>query len=467
MLRRSVSFVTAFALTLSSLGPTYAQSVQDEVGKLRTVVDTLTQRVIGLEDAEKGRTSQLVDLLNQVLASIEAQRRTALGPEQAKADLPAVLGTADAAVGSLQKVQAENGDDGLGNSSDGQPLLPQMIACATKLRDGAQAANAQLTPEGVTNMLAQCDSAKVKGLIDDLNRNRQAAIEAYQACRAALIRGRSVFAENLPEDPTNMPEADIKTVQETLGRLQGLTEQTAACKDELTGLIDDVRNMDNSAAAMGAVMNMAATMCMASGANPYVCGAMFVVAILSQLFGSGDGDGDGDGTPGSGQGDPNGMGNLPAGTGNGNETTKPVATLPKGGVGGTFGVDTSGNLSCSVQSGPILVCGLVRVPTTTTTIDPKSVVRSNPAAEASLLQAINSNNPDAIFFCSGAPSVAVTEINIVEGEGESRTFTSVGLVPDLLLPGRMALDFGPGSPLPNSLKGVTDRAALTKRLCEL
>lgn len=467
MVRGFLSLVTAFAYSLATIEPAYSQSVQDEVDQLSTVVETLAQRVSDLEASEKANNSEIAGLLNQVFAAVEAQRRTGLGAEQAKTELPATMDTANSAVGSLQKVQTESGDEALGRTADGQPLLPQMIECATKLRDSSQAVAANLTPDGIAGMLAQCDSAKVKALLEDLNRNREATIKAYQSCRDALIRGRAIFAENLPEDPTSIPEADLKTVQETLAKLQGLTDQTAACKDQISGLIDDVRNMDNSAAAMGAVMNMAATMCMASGANPYVCGAIFAIAILSQLFGGGDGDGDGDGKPGSGQGDPNGMGNLPASNGSGKETPKPVTPLPTAGVGGSFGVDPAGNLACSVQSGPTLVCSLVGAPTTKTTIDPKSVVLSNPSAEAILLQAITSNNPAALHFCSGAPSVAVTEINIVEGQGDSRRFISVGLVPDLLMPGRMALSFGPGGPLPNKLKSVTDKAALTKGLCEL
>lgn len=435
-----------------------AQSVQQEVrtanqriSELTGLVTELGRKVQQLETRQDERSTALEALMTEVLANLAADRLRQGGDQNAAAAVPSVIDTANKAKDVLDRVSNE-APNSLGVGSDGRPLINSMQECAASALATANDGQS-LDPTKGQAITVACNESRARELLAQLEQNRQSAMQTWALCRQAMIASRQMLDENIPQDPMVLSKSDRAALKANLVAIKNPPPEIAGCLSQLQTLVDDLKNMDDSAAALASVLSMAGTICMASGANPYVCGAMFALALLMQMFGGGGGDGDGDGEDGSGTGESGPYGKVPGsnvGEKPAGDTVKPV---PAKGLGGNFGTDTAGQLACNVVSGPKLKCELAGNRGVTTTINPRVAVVKNAKGQEALVQAISNNDGKTVGFCTGAPSVAVLELVLIDG-GE---YFSIGLHPNPGEPTESMVDFTQEpSGLPNNVGAIPE-----------
>jgi hypothetical protein len=191
----------------------------------------------------------------------------------------------------------------------------------------------------------QCYTDKIKAA---LRQHAQEATRAYQDC---LIKIGDMGAgdeappaewrETIADDGTESPK--FQRILERAAQ-QG-QDAAASCKHAY----DEVKQAKSAEKAIASAMSMAASVCFASGANPYVCGAMLVIAIIMDEFGSGNGDGQG---PVGDTGDQSAASDS-SGGGGGTAylpppPSRPVSVSAVNGAGGTVHCTVTGTTSRGV-----------------------------------------------------------------------------------------------------------------------
>ena len=111
---------------------------------------------------------------------------------------------------------------------------------------------------------------------------------------------------------------------------------------QCSDILDEGQALLDGEAAFSDALAFAAQICASSGGNPYVCGALFALAILMDMFGSGDGDGTGqDGDGQSSVKIPGSAGQIP----NAPPAPPPPPFSVKGTAGGTINCVFSNNFN--------------------------------------------------------------------------------------------------------------------------
>lgn len=188
-----------------------------------------------------------------------------------------------------QKVEkaAKDALNGLGEALGGLPRTDELVSAQRALETLRNCeSEAASTLRGQTPATLDCDRGKAQ---ESLEAVRRAISKSYEDCVSAIKTGQAGVEE--VRTINVMSEGDRSRVA---GLAKGLPKEITECIDSARRAGEQFDSAMNSMALM---MNMAASMCAASGGNPYVCGTLFVLAMLSSLFqkGGGDGDGKGDG----------------------------------------------------------------------------------------------------------------------------------------------------------------------------
>ena len=188
-----------------------------------------------------------------------------------------------------QKVEKAATDSlsGLGDALGSLPKTDELQSAQRALETLRKCENeAASTLRGQPPPTLECDRGKAQ---ESLEAVRKAINKSYEDCVSAIKDGQAGLDEI--KTITVMSEGDRSKIA---GLAKSLPKDAAECIDAARRAGEQFDSAMNSMAIM---MNMAASMCAASGGNPYVCGTLFVLAMLSSLFqkGGGDGDGKGDG----------------------------------------------------------------------------------------------------------------------------------------------------------------------------
>lgn len=281
----------------------------------------LAQRAADLATENKRALGEISKFMQVILASNEEKRRTGqyvdgtgkVQDQLAKSDADEI------------SVKAEAAENNLNDQKLDRALTPELRKRLAECTGTLKKEFGELMEKDpkpslseIQAAVASCDSAEVQKILDDLEEQRRQTLDAWGECRDTLISSGNFDPKSISIDPSQLARGkatdDVKKQIEDLKKqTEGLSDQALACRDRMSDLFEDLQNQEDSAAAMASMMNFAATACMSSGGNPYVCGALFLVAILASLFSSGSGDGDGDGeSDGTGQ---KGDGNNMAGSG--------------------------------------------------------------------------------------------------------------------------------------------------------
>ena len=303
----------SLALTMSSIGN--ATPINDVV----TNSETLKGDVVALTQNVK----RLEEMLQLMLAKEAAQQRAQVYEGDAgKAKAKKKAESAES-VEKVKKAVDKLADSKL-DKSLGKELRQNLHKCAQEMQAGK--AN---FPGTTGNEASECTTSKVSGLLEELKQQRQQSLEAWTTCRETLIKTGKVLPSKIPLDPTGIDRKEAKdkfvpTLKSIGDDVKTLSADVVKCGDSIEGIYEDISNQEDAGAAMAMMLNTAAQLCMATGGNPYACGAIFLVAILASLFGSGSGDGDGDGkSDGTGE-----EGNGTPGTGVGVSPKKSPTTPP-------------------------------------------------------------------------------------------------------------------------------------------
>ncbi|KXF82976.1 hypothetical protein [Enterovibrio coralii] len=184
-------------------------------------------------------------------------------------------------------------------------LKDKMLKCTksvkVELSPAVDAIKSGQLPD-VSQTALTCDQAEFKAILNELEQRKQHTLKAWEECRETLLRADAITNSDIPLTPSGIARDDSEGNKQLTKNLKVIAEQTNSlgselkeCGSQLGELYDQMRNQEDGAAAIAMAMNMVATVCSASGGNPYVCGGAFFIAILSSLFSDGGGDGDGDG----------------------------------------------------------------------------------------------------------------------------------------------------------------------------
>lgn len=188
-----------------------------------------------------------------------------------------------------QKVEKAATDalNGLGDALGGLPKTDELQSAQRALETLRKCeSEAASTLRGQAPLTLECDRGKAQ---ESLEAVRKAINKSYEDCVSAIKTGQAGLEEI--KTINVMSEGDRSKIA---GLAKGFPKEVTECIDSARRAGEQFDSAMNSMAIM---MNMAASMCAASGGNPYVCGTLFVLAMLSSLFqkGGGDGDGKGDG----------------------------------------------------------------------------------------------------------------------------------------------------------------------------
>jgi hypothetical protein len=156
------------------------------------------------------------------------------------------------------------------------------------------AASAQVSPQdnpGFT--LPGCSEVKQQELKEKLRDLEISAQQAYDRCRRVILSRAPEYEDLVPR---NAHDADAQL----LHKLSSYPDaDVRACQESLEDAHKQLKELKDAKAILSNAMMMAANICFASGGNPYVCGGMFALAILMEIFDGSGGGGNGDG-PGEG-----------------------------------------------------------------------------------------------------------------------------------------------------------------------
>jgi hypothetical protein len=160
---------------------------------------------------------------------------------------------------------------------------------------------AKVSPNNYNFSLEGCGQNDIARLNDGLLKQESDAVAAFEKCRAVITSRAEEYRSLLP---SNINDVDLK-------RLSALGDypdpDVKKCSQDIGRAVRQIAQAKDAKALVSTAMTMAANVCLASGGNPYVCGAMLFVAVLMDLFdgsgggkGKGPGDGDKDSATGSG-----------------------------------------------------------------------------------------------------------------------------------------------------------------------
>ena len=391
---------------------------QPVIAHAETPLETL-ERSVGELSGELRDTKAL---LQAILALAEKDQRVAkysgeAGQAQAKDQAEALAPRTENAIENVL------GNEEL-NETIGEDLRTRLLACAQAIKSNGQAMLDAAAAGGVGAAAAQlgdCPPDEAQRLLGELEEQRQDTLEAWNKCRDALLRTGKVLPTAIPRDPVGIARDEgsenlKKQIEKARNDIQGLGKEIEDCGDDLGDLFDQLQDQEDAAAAMAMMMNFAATACMASGGNPYVCGAVFLVAILSSLFSDGGGDGDGDGeSDGTGEA---GDGTVAAGSGPKKGPPAPTQVDPGD---GDWGDVANGDFTCEVE-GSELLC-TEKSSQTAVSIDHSRIQggENNLSDEQKVIleayrSAFSSKNVSAVEFCKN-PGGGVPLIGVILIEG--------------------------------------------------
>mgnify|MGYP003673755773 CR=1 FL=1 len=259
--------------------------------------ETQWDRIIRLLQEQDTRNRQIAEEIVALRAEREADRRaqtlsTPEGQQQARESAAVIEEKIPDALNVLNQVPDEHLPNG---------LKERMIGCAGKLQSVSKD-----VLENNLDFSAQdfegCSPQEVRELLKELDEIKRQTQDAWAQCRNAVLSTGKVSSSSLPAEIFGVARGESESNETLTENLKVLKDQLADagdevnnCADQLSDLYDQALNQENAVAAMAMMMNFAATACAQSGGNPYVCGAVFLFAILASLFSDGGGDGDGDG----------------------------------------------------------------------------------------------------------------------------------------------------------------------------
>lgn len=357
-------------------------------------------------------------LLKAILAVVEKDQRVAKysgesGKAQAKGQAEELEPRAEDAVENVL------GNDRL-DKTIGKDLRERLLSCAQAIKSNGDAMLEAAAAGGAgaaAALLGDCPPDEAQRLLGELEKQRQQSLETWNQCRDTLLRTGDVLPTAIPRDPIGIArdggsENLRKQIEKAQNDIQGLGKDIEDCGQALGDAFDQIQDQEDAAAAMAMMMNFAATACMSSGGNPYVCGAMFLIAILSSLFSDGGGDGDGDGeSDGTGEA---GDGTVAAGSGPKKGPPAPTQANPDD---GDWGDVANGDFTCEVE-GSELLC-TEKSTQTAVSIDHSRIQggESNLSDDQKTIleayrTAFSSKNVSAVEFCKN-PGAGVPLIGVI------------------------------------------------------
>lgn len=406
-------------------------------------------------------------LLKAILAVVEKDQRVAKysgesGKARAKGQAEELEPRAEDAVENVL------GNDRL-DKTIGKDLRERLLSCAQAIKSNGDAMLEAAAAGGAgaaAALLGDCPPDEAQRLLGELEKQRQQSLETWNQCRDTLLRTGDVLPTAIPRDPIGIArdggsENLRKQIEKAQNDIQGLGKDIEDCGKALGDAFDQIQDQEDAAAAMAMMMNFAATACMSSGGNPYVCGAMFLIAILSSLFSDGGGDGDGDGnSDGTSEA---GDGTVASGTGPKKGPPDPNAINQPQADPNSWGNVLDGKFKCSTE-GTALECEQVETGTIVS-IDHMRIRGGEASltdAQKSILEnyrkAISDRNVEAIEFCEN-PGDGVPLIGVILVEGENYFPLNLLVDPDNLLDfSKLELSIPPGGN-PIGTSTVTERCA--------
>lgn len=329
-------FISLFAiLSLLTSNFAHAQSPAEILRQNAEAARTAVEEATRIGSQNKDEIERLRSLIEALLSQSEADRRANQyrtenrGPEAARSDAVEIGEQATAAAENLTNPEKQAELD----RALGEDLRTRMAECATGMRSRwesllEQEGGAQISE--IEAAIQECSPDDVREMLDELKEQQRRALDAWGQCRDVLISTGEFDPASIPVNPGGFARGevsdDLKRRLQQIGQdVADLEDSARNCGSNLNDLFDQIQNQEDSAAAMAMMMNFAASACMGSGGNPWVCGSLFAMAFLMSLFSDGGGDGDGDGgSDGTGQ---RGNGQNVGGTG---PKTTPPGDDPNG-----------------------------------------------------------------------------------------------------------------------------------------
>lgn len=339
------------------------------------------------------KAAQLVemDLLKQILAQQSAKDALDMygaQPEQLEKLLPAKREAVDKALKLVSDLPDQSIPDKAG-----------LVACINAVITAGKAP----AKDGGASAVAACPNEAAQKLMDGLAKQRDDATKTWTSCVRTLKRIKEFQDINLPTNPIGLSPEGISETEQAIKAVREHAEKTAGpakdCVDGIEDTFDKIQNAESAASALSSALSLAGSVCLMSGGNPYVCGAIFVVAMLMSLFdnkGGGNGDKTGDSTDDVG----NRSAKAPKCTKDCGEKKNP-SPAPDGFVKGL-----GGNVLCKPVSKTAVDCFLKDAPKNTVRVDTgmKVVPKSSPAENALNTQ-IAAKDFSGFRFCeSGDPA---------------------------------------------------------------
>jgi hypothetical protein len=362
VLRHAFAISTAFLFAVSQISPGFAQQLKEIEARTREL------------DARLERLSDLVDRMAVVqermaaaqAARIEEERlsRRYAGPDgsaRAVTDVQRTRAEVDRAKTLMEQLQPAV------IGSEAHQVITKCIAGAAAAADRAVANGGRLglnaQESGEPRTALGCDERGVKEAMDALEARRRQAVLTWQSCQQSLSSIRDL---TLPSDPSGLNAAGRRAMESRMQRLQErvkagtLPPEAADCARNVQSAYETITQTEDASAAVASALALAAQVCMASGANPYVCGAMLLVALIMNMRGGGGSGGDGEGSGTSRRGRP-GTGTLEAG----GVPSEGRPAPPQTGGGGAGGLQTvlgdkpDGQFRCVSEGASRIACGRV------------------------------------------------------------------------------------------------------------
>jgi hypothetical protein len=307
MSKRAIAIAIAVSLMNSQISPAFSQQLREIEARVERLSE-LVDRMVSLQERVAAAQASSIETARL------AQRYA--GPEgaaRAVTDMRSTRAEAERAKVLVEQLRP----DIIGTQT--HQLITQCILGANAAADRALASGGRLTlsAQEATEPRAAlgCDDREVRQAMDALEAQRRQAVTTWHSCRQSLTGVRDIA---LPADPSGL---NAEGRRETAARLQRLQQRltagdlpadAAACARNLQSAYDNITQAEDASAAVGSALALAAQVCLASGANPCVCGAMLLVALIMNMRGGGGSGGDGEGSGTSRRGRP-GTGTIDAG----------------------------------------------------------------------------------------------------------------------------------------------------------
>jgi hypothetical protein len=355
-------------------------------------------RISELESALRTVRSQnagLSDLVKLLLVNQEsASKVAAMGadPTKLKQDIETALPRADTALKQLADVP----EDILGKD-----LKQKIKGCIDNVKSAADVLKTAQAPNP-DFAIKSCSDVDQRAILAELEKLKRDALKDWDDCVSTLEQVRVINPSNLPRDPSGLSEASSKHLVGKLQQLKNRFDQSQGKAHECLGKLGDaynkLRGQENAAAAMSIALGLATQVCVASGGNPYVCGAMLIVAMLMDLFKGGGGDGDGKGK-GAREG-PEAVRGVKGNDGG----TGPLPSVTPPGVkdGGVIEGSLGGKMACNPASDTAWLCWQLASPDLKLLVDAKQAVGkgATPDSQTQFINVIKDKQGKRVFFCT-------------------------------------------------------------------